>query len=80
MPANSPSDNSERAKMWRQVAEYSGLALALPIATVLGFLAGRWLDAALGTSFLSVIGLVLGVAAGFLQLIRKALQDGSRQQ
>ena len=61
--------------MWRQVAEYSGLAVALPIATLLGYAAGRWLDAALGTSFLSVAGLILGVASGFTQLIRKALHD-----
>ncbi len=66
---------SERSQVWRQFAEYSGLAIAMPIATVIGYLAGRWLDDAAGTSFFWLIGLLLGIAAGFLQLVRKALRD-----
>ena len=66
---------SERAQVWRQFAEYSGLAIAMPIATVIGYFAGRWIDDAAGTSFFWLIGLLLGIAAGFLQLVRKALRD-----
>lgn len=66
---------SERAQVWRQFAEYSGLAIAMPVATVIGFVVGRWLDGAVGTSFFWLIGLLLGIAAGFLQLIRKAVRD-----
>ncbi|MCC6265504.1 MAG: AtpZ/AtpI family protein [Bryobacterales bacterium] len=70
-----PAAVSERAQVWRQFAEYSGLAIAMPVATVIGFVAGRWLDGAVGTSFFWLIGLLLGIAAGFLQLIRKAVRD-----
>lgn len=66
---------SERTQVWRQFAEYSGLAIAMPVATVIGFVAGRWLDGAVGTSFFWLIGLLLGIAAGFVQLIRKAVRD-----
>ncbi len=66
---------SERTQVWRQFAEYSGLAIAMPVATVIGYVAGRWLDGAVGTSFFWMIGLLLGIAAGFLQLIRKAVRD-----
>lgn len=68
-------DEGENAKVWRQFAEYSGMAVALPIATVIGYAGGRWLDSALGTSFLWIVGLLLGIAAGFVQLVRKALSD-----
>lgn len=67
--------SSERSQVWRQFAEYSGLAIAMPVATVIGYLAGRWIDDAAGTSFFWLIGLLLGIAAGFLQLVRKALRD-----
>ena len=66
---------SERTQVWRQFAEYSGLAIAMPVATVIGYVAGRWVDNAVGTSFFWLIGLLLGIAAGFLQLIRKAVRD-----
>jgi hypothetical protein len=35
------------------------------------------LDRALGTSFLKVVFLLLGIASGFVQLIRKVLKDTS---
>jgi F0F1-type ATP synthase assembly protein I len=63
--------------MWRQFAEYSGLAIAMPIATVLGYAFGRWLDATLSTSFLWLVGLLFGIASGFTQLVRKAMKDSS---
>lgn len=68
---------SERTQVWRQFAEYSGLAIAMPVATLIGYLAGRWLDDAAGTSFFWLIGLLLGIVAGFLQLIRKAVRDSA---
>lgn len=68
---------SGRTEMWRQFAEYSGLAIAMPIATVLGYAFGRWLDATLSTSFLWLVGLLLGIASGFTQLVRKAMKDSS---
>lgn len=73
-PGNSPA---ERAQLWRQFAEYSGLAIAMPIATVIGYAGGRWIDASLGTSFLWIVGLLFGIAAGFVQLVKKALRDSA---
>ena len=75
MPRRTPSDGADRAKGWRLVAEYSGLAVAIPIATVLGYAAGSWLDTQLGTGYWAVVGLILGIISGFYQLIRKALRD-----
>ncbi len=71
-------EETERAQVWRQFAEYSSLAIAMPIATLIGYAAGRWLDSAIGTSFFWLIGLLFGIAAGFTQLIRTALRDSER--
>ena len=56
-------------------AEYTSLALMLPAATFIGYLIGHWLDARLGTHWLSILFLILGSAAGFVQLVRQIMQD-----
>lgn len=77
-PSESSGERTVRAQVWRQFAEYSSLAMAMPIATVVGWAAGRWLDRVTGASFFWIIGLALGIAAGFIQLIRTALRDSKR--
>jgi len=54
-----------------QVEEYVALALMLPIATLVGYGSGYLLDKAFGTHFLYIVFLVLGIAAGFVQVIRQ---------
>ena len=58
---------------WVQVARYSHLAFALPAATVVGWLMGAALDSWLGTKWINLAGMVLGIIAGFVELIRGAL-------
>ncbi|HSW49705.1 MAG TPA: AtpZ/AtpI family protein [Bryobacteraceae bacterium] len=60
---------------WMQVGEYTSLAFMLPAATVIGYGIGYMLDRALGTGFLKAIFLVLGIASGFVQLIRQVMKD-----
>jgi F0F1-type ATP synthase assembly protein I len=55
--------------------EYSGLALLLPVSTVVGYGIGYWLDHVFGTTWLRIVFLLLGSAAGFFQLIRQIMQD-----
>jgi F0F1-type ATP synthase assembly protein I len=72
-----PEDpNPDRKKNpWVQVGRYSELALMLPAGTVAGWLIGSALDHWLHTSWISVVGLLLGTAAGLMQLIRTVLRD-----
>jgi F0F1-type ATP synthase assembly protein I len=56
-------------------AEYSGLALLLPVSTFVGYLIGYWLDRAFGTTWLRILLLVLGSVAGFVALIRQIMRD-----
>jgi F0F1-type ATP synthase assembly protein I len=56
-------------------AQYSGLALLLPVSTFVGYLIGCWLDRALGTTWLRIVFLILGSVGGFVTLIRQIMRD-----
>ena len=58
-----------------QVGEYTSLAFLLPAATFVGYVIGYLLDKAFGTHFWYLVFLLLGIAAGFVQLIRRLLSD-----
>ncbi len=66
-------DGKSTRNQWVQVARYSHLAFALPGGTVVGWLLGAALDAWLKTTWINKVGLVLGIIAGFVELIRGAL-------
>ena len=57
------------------VGEYTSLAFLLPAATFVGYVIGYLLDKTFGTHFLYLVFLLLGIAAGLLQLIRRLLRD-----
>ena len=63
------SGNSERSWM-NQVGRYSQIGFALPAATGAGWLLGTLLDRFLGTSWFYVVGLLCGIAGGFIELLR----------
>ena len=68
--------NSEQKKnFWIQFGRYSQLAFLLPCATVAGWLLGAVLDRWLHTSWLYLAGLILGIVAGFVELIRTVSKD-----
>ena len=70
-----PEDSTKKKNFWVQVANYSQLAIIFPAATVVGWLIGVGLDHWLHTSWLYLLGLILGIAAGFVELIRAAMSD-----
>jgi F0F1-type ATP synthase assembly protein I len=57
------------------VGEYTSLAVLLPAAAVVGWLIGGLLDKAFHTTWIRIPGLLLGVVAGFVQLIRQLMRD-----
>jgi F0F1-type ATP synthase assembly protein I len=73
-----PDDpNSEKRNLWVQMARYSELAFLLPAALVVGWLAGVALDRWLHTTWLYLAGILLGIAAGFVQLIRTVIRNSN---
>jgi hypothetical protein len=61
--------------VWVQVGRYSQLALVLPSATIVGWLLGTTLDHWLHASWISIVGLLLGSAAGLIEVIRTVQRD-----
>lgn len=73
MPQASPREPGRRDRgFWMKYGEYSQLAFALPAATFVGYGIGYLLDKWLGTSFLQIVFLVIGIAAGLIQVVRFA--------
>ena len=68
-----------KRNLWVQMARYSELAFILPAATVAGWLLGALLDHWLHTTWIYLAGLILGIAAGFVQLIRTVTSDGNKE-
>ena len=58
-------------------AEYTGLALVLPVSTFVGYGIGYYLDKAFGTTWLQIVFLILGSVAGFVALIRRIMRDSN---
>ncbi len=58
-------------------AEYTSLALLLPVSTFTGYGLGYWLDERFGTQWIRIALLILGTVAGLAELVRRAMRDSS---
>lgn len=65
--------------VWAQVGKYLSLAFLLPSCVFVGYAIGYGLDALFGTKFLRMVFLFIGIAAGFLELIRELQRDSKTQ-
>jgi len=72
--SNTPDPNKKKSP-WVQVGRYSQLAFMLPAGTVAGYLLGALLDRWLHVTWISIVGLLLGTAAGIIELIRTISRD-----
>ena len=76
-PDNLPDDPARKKKQspWVQVGRYSRLAFMLPAGTVAGYLIGALLDRWLHTTWISIVGLLLGTVGALVELIRTVSRD-----
>ena len=74
-PSQAPEPPEKGPSFWLQVGRYSQLAFVLPAATVAGWLLGSALDRWLHKTWFSIVGLVLGIISGFVELIRTVLSS-----
>jgi F0F1-type ATP synthase assembly protein I len=72
---NGQQTSEQKRTFFLQFARYSQLAFVLPAALVVGWLIGAGLDRWLHTTWLYLAGLLLGIAAGFIELIRTVMRD-----
>ena len=75
MPDLDNNTPDRKKNPWVMVGRYSQVALMLPAGTVAGWLLGSALDRWLHTSWINVVGLLLGTTAGLIELIRTVLRD-----
>jgi ATP synthase protein I len=70
-------------KQLKQFARLASVGIELVVSTVIGLLGGRWLDSKLSTTpWLTLVGLLLGVIAGFRSMFvaARAAQKKAEQQ
>lgn len=65
----------KKKSVWAQVGSYISLGFFLPSAIAAGYVLGWALDRAFDTSFLKIVFLIVGIVAGFVELIRVASRN-----
>lgn len=74
-----PLIGPEGRKQLRQLGRLSTIGIEIALSIVFGILGGSWLDSKLNTApYLTVLGMALGVAAGFRSLYRTTRQEQKR--
>jgi F0F1-type ATP synthase assembly protein I len=79
MESPRPESPERKKSVLVQLANYSQLAFIFPAATVVGWLIGAALDRWLHTTWLYLAGLILGIIAGFVELIRLVTSSESKE-
>lgn len=72
--------NDKPNKFMVSAARYISIASLLPASTFVGYAIGYALDGWLGTKYLKIVFLILGIVAGFVQLIRQLVTDIHEQK
>jgi F0F1-type ATP synthase assembly protein I len=69
---NQPANRSA----WVTLARYSGLAMLLPCAALVGYGLGWWLDHHFHTgTIFTILGAIAGAGAGLFELIRETWNE-----
>lgn len=61
--------------VYQILGRYLAMAFLLPVSVAVGYVIGVLLDRAFGTHFLYIVFLLLGIAAGFIELVRELQKD-----
>jgi F0F1-type ATP synthase assembly protein I len=72
-----PPDNN-KSLIW--LSKYLSLALTLPASVVAGYILGAAADHWLHLPILRAVGILLGMAAGMIQIIRELSRDERRSK
>jgi F0F1-type ATP synthase assembly protein I len=54
---------------------YTSMAMALPGFVTGGYIMGYFLDKWLGTGYLKIVFLIIGIIGGFMELVRQLMRD-----
>ena len=73
---NKPQESEK--KSWVKAESIVQIGVMMPLALVVGYFLGSFLDDKLHTTWIKIVGLLVGIAAGFVQLIRVAGKEGQK--
>ena len=62
------------------VGEYSNLAFIIPSSLLVGYAIGYGLDKFFGTHFWYIVWLLIGIAAGMIEVVKKVMGDFQKDQ
>lgn len=65
---------------WVMVARYSEIGFIIPAAVLVGYFLGWMADHFLHTHWIYLVGIILGSVAGFVSMIRKALESSKDEE
>ncbi len=65
---------------WVTVARYSEIGFMIPMSVIVGYLAGLAADHFLHTHWIYLAGIIFGAVAGFVSMIRRALQASKEDE
>jgi F0F1-type ATP synthase assembly protein I len=71
---------SSNGNFFVTLTRYSQLAFVLPAATFVGWIIGVLLDRWLHTTWLYLAGLIVGIIAGFVELIRTVVKNEGKDE
>jgi F0F1-type ATP synthase assembly protein I len=69
----------KRDDAYTMLGRYLGLATLMPATTFVGYAIGYLLDKAFGTTYLKIVFLLVGIAAGIVELIRQVSKDSGER-
>jgi F0F1-type ATP synthase assembly protein I len=67
--------NEREESAWVTVARYSEIGFMIPASLLVGYFLGLVADHFLHTHWIYLFGIVVGAIAGFVSMIRKALES-----
>ncbi|MFL6415662.1 MAG: AtpZ/AtpI family protein [Bryobacteraceae bacterium] len=68
-----PRQENTKSMIW--LAKYLSLALTLPASVLAGYILGSFADHFLHLPILRAVGILLGMAAGLMQILREISRD-----
>ncbi len=69
-------EKSPKPHLW--LGKYLSLALTLPASVVAGYILGSVADHYLHASILRALGIMLGMGAGIIQIVKELSRDSKR--
>ncbi len=66
--------------LWQMIGKYTSIAFLLPSAVFIGYAIGYGLDKLFGSTYLRIVFLIVGIAAGMIELVRELSKEAKEAE